>query len=235
MSKRKQFEDIELAGKVIVSDPCYTRETWCAGELNIKPGHYKTFLQYGDEGRVAELVIIHSDVDIVEEESWELTDIHVGVDSGQAGIFCDSIYPHGNTTGDWGTKGSFYHEACEATLGEGYENIQSWARLKDSFDMALSKDKIALEFHMKVLEDMSENFESCKKELDLLKKGVFDLEMPEWNQGGTIFGKGFVSGSGYGDGSYSCLVIKEDEVIVAVKILFIGEDEEEEYEEFEEE
>jgi hypothetical protein len=231
--EKKQFGDIELSNKVIVSDPCYTRGTWCAGEMeNIKPGTYKTFLQYSDEDdwgvRVAELIVIHESVESIEKEQWEETDIHVGVDSGQAGVFCDTIYPHGNSTGDWGTEGTFYHEACEATLGEGYNELSNWGRIKAQYDdyqeMSEARKKIQLE----ILEDMAPRFKTSKIVLESIKKGEFTLEKPEWNQGSDILGKGLVSSSGYGDGGYSCHVVKDNDEVVAIKIVYIGEHEDEE-------
>ena len=188
------LKPIKLSDKVVVTDPCYTRDTWCMGFLeNVKPGNFTPTLEYEDqEERVRELMIVHESESYISPARWEKQDFEVGVDSGQAGIFCDSLYPQGET-GDYGDKTTFYGACCNATLGEGYEGIQEWARKGG--------------------------------------KGP----RPEWNQGDTVFGKGVVSCSGYGDGGYECFVARDSNgQIIAIKIEFIPEDVEDDYEEEEE-
>lgn len=177
-----------------ISDPCYEKGTWCAGSLeNVKKGEWNCFLRKSDEGdwgiRNAEIMSVHSDInpDFISYEDeikkvrteklksidgsdgkyifWELTNIHVGVDSGQAGIFDENIYPNTKEEqGEYGDSTSFYGKCCDNTL----------------------------------------NDIGC----------------------GVIEG-GFVSRSGYGDGGYNCFVAKKDDEIVAINIIFIGDDEEE--------
>lgn len=92
-------------------------------------------------------------------------------DSGQAGFFCDSIYPKGET-GEFGDKETFYGVACDATL---------------------------------------------------------ETE----HSAGIIFNKGFLSSSGFGDGGYNLYLHKTNDTgeVIGAKIVFIGdEDEEEDYE-----
>jgi len=178
------------SGTVIVTDPCYNKGIWCSGSLdNVKKGEWNCFLKKSDESgwgiRNAEIKIIHNDIksdnvvdnDIKVERSeklksiegseekyifWELTDIDVGVDSGQAGIFDNSIYPNSkDERGKYGDTTKFYGKCCQKTGGGN----------------------------------------SC---------GIID--------------GGFVSSSGYGDGSYTCYVAKKDDEIVAIKIEFIGEE-----------
>lgn len=49
------------------------------------------------------------------------------------------------------------------------------------------------------------------------------------NKSGIIWGSGVNSSSGFGDGSYECFVIKDDRgEVIAAKIVFITEDEDEE-------
>ena len=190
-----EFKPITLSSKVVVSDPCYSRDTWCMGFLeNVKPGNFTPILEYEDrEERVRELTVVHESKSYIPPSSWEKQDFEVGVDSGQAGIFCDTIYPVGKETGEYGDKSTFYGTCCEATLGEGYRAIEKWGR--DG------------------------------------QKGP----RPEWNQGDTVFGKGLVSSSGYGDGGYDCFVARNAEgQIIAIKIEFIPEDVEDDYEEEEE-
>lgn len=199
----KQFEDIELSGRVVVSDPCYTRDVWCRGEIDVTPGVYETFLYYGDEGRVAKLQIVRKGAgEIIDIQD---SGIDVGVDSGQAGIFCDTIYPHGNCTGEYREKGTFYGDICELTLGPGYRDNQrryNWReQLKEvrSTLRELPTESSALRAALKV------QVQCLKERLDNLGP-----ELPDYH-GGTYQGKGLVSSSGYGDGSYQCTVGKDKE------------------------
>jgi hypothetical protein len=77
--------------EVMVSDPCYTIDSWCQGI--IKPmvkGNYRAFVDISDEGdwgeRVARLKIVHEEHS-PKTECQERTNIDVGVDSGQAGFW----------------------------------------------------------------------------------------------------------------------------------------------------
>jgi hypothetical protein len=137
---------------------------------NVKPGKYNCELRISDEGswgdRVASLSIQH-----VEERSIgyaEDSGIDVGVDSGQAGIFDDSLYPKNvESNGEYGELDTFYGKACALTYDENDREVK----------------------------------------------------------GGILDGKGVVSSSGYGDGSYTCLIAKNKKgQIVAIEIVFIGDE-----------
>lgn len=189
----QELKPIRLSRRVVVSDPCYTRDTWCMGFLeNVKPGKYKPILTYTDETggwgeRVAEVAVFHESAGYISDSRWEKADFEVGVDSGQAGIFSDYIYPTGKDTGEYDDKTSFYGACCEATLGEGYKKFSEWAEKG--------------------------------------QKGT----CPEWLRGGTILNEGVVSSSGYGDGEYECYFAQNTNgEIVAIKIVFIQEEEVEE-------
>jgi hypothetical protein len=85
---------IKLSNNVRVSDPCYDNDVWCKTKLtDVLPGNYNVFVERGDEHgwgmRVKSLRVIHedfSDTNMWEEHS------EIGVDSGQAGIFCETSY-----------------------------------------------------------------------------------------------------------------------------------------------
>ena len=85
---------IKLTNNVRVSDPCYDNDVWCKTKLtDVLPGNYNVFVEKGDElgwgMRVKSVRVIHenfSDTDMWEEHS------EIGVDSGQAGIFCETSY-----------------------------------------------------------------------------------------------------------------------------------------------
>jgi hypothetical protein len=111
------------SSKLVVSDPCYDRNVWCRGELTgVQNGQWDAFAIISDEDdwgmRVAELFIRHeSRPDLEDIDADRCVEFTVGVDSGQAGFFCDSLYPQGDT-GDYDEPASFYGKACNATLGD---------------------------------------------------------------------------------------------------------------------
>ena len=86
---------IQLGSEVRVSDPCYDNDVWCKTNLsNVLPGRYKVDVEQSNEGswgvRNSILQVIHEDYvgkNLIWEEHSE-----IGVDSGQAGIFCESSY-----------------------------------------------------------------------------------------------------------------------------------------------
>lgn len=125
---------ITFTDKVVVTDPCYIRGTWCgAYEVEVKPGEYKTSIETSDEGdwgiRVAELKVKMVGETVVREDA---ADFMVGVDSGQAGIFCDTLYPEGEV-GEFDGDGSFYDQCCNITLSdEQYGEIQGKGFLSSS-------------------------------------------------------------------------------------------------------
>jgi hypothetical protein len=108
------------SGKLVVSDPCYERGTWCHGILEgVKNGKWVAGVSHSDERgwgiRNAELLVQHEEVKRLIDLRWREATFEVGVDSGQAGIFCDSVYPQ-SKCGEYGDDSSFYGQCCNATL-----------------------------------------------------------------------------------------------------------------------
>lgn len=250
--KPKTLNPITLQSKVIISDPCYVRGTWCMGSLdNLLTGEYIPKLKYSKDGRVRELSIMHSSIGPKSKLKWIKTDIHVGVDSGQAGIFCDTIYPQVNpdvpnydNNGGSRDLNSFYGQCCNATMGDDYNNLERWYRKEQSvkdFDQSLKKyqDSISegkiierktffpsMFFQLgffQLLDKLITQQEFDKSNSDHRETLIQELgDKPEWYQGGTVYGKGVVSQSGWGDGSYSCYVAKNTEQqIIGIKIKFL--------------
>ena len=123
--KKIRLGSIELSDRVVVSDPCYNRDTWCMDDnVPIKPGNYDVFLTLSDEKewgtRVASLLVANSDFIGVERKrfpKWEVYSSSIGVDSGQCGIFDNSVYPQKNLTDEEiDSEDSFYSECCDITL-----------------------------------------------------------------------------------------------------------------------
>ena len=119
MKTTKDLGNIELSNTVIVSDPSYDRGTWCmTTDLAIRPGTYKAWIVQSDEGefgtRVASLFLVHEDFAAATLSDWESVNEEIGVDSGQCGIFDDTIYPQKD---DKVFEERFYNECCSITLG----------------------------------------------------------------------------------------------------------------------
>ncbi|MGO8714965.1 MAG: hypothetical protein ACLQSX_03705 [Smithella sp.] len=92
MEQKRELGLFEVAsGMVIVSDPCYERGTWCAGQLAVKKGAWKAVVIFR-ANRVGELRAYHNSINPNSVKVWEKQPFEVGVDSGQAGIFDDIVY-----------------------------------------------------------------------------------------------------------------------------------------------
>lgn len=181
------------SSKLMVTDPCYERGTWCAGMLeNVKNGVWTGFVvRVEDElttydGRVhkgitvAELVAFHSSVD--SNVRWIKSKIDVGVDSGQAGIFDEAKYPHGKNEPE---------------------------RMKE-----YNSGKFNAEFE--------KFYEECGlKTLGVECSESYYANDPNFKRAGVVFDMGIVSGTAYGDGSYTCYTATREGEIVAVKIVYM--------------
>jgi len=124
--------DIELSDQVVVSDPCYCRDLWCAiKNITVKPGKYATYIvnKKDDEGGgwATSLMVVHTDFVTSLKTTWEpYSSIVVGVDSGSCGIFDNAAYPaDGESVGEFDDEHSFYGECCTLTQGKGNGGILS--------------------------------------------------------------------------------------------------------------
>jgi hypothetical protein len=130
------MNQITLSENVMVSDPCYSLDTWCQTKLNgVLPGLYNVEVEKSDQGdwgtRVSGITILHESItdDGVSLE-WE-DHSECGVDSGQCGVFCmtsyrndemsesitspesDFVLPYNDTEGD-----KWYEKMCMFTLSK---------------------------------------------------------------------------------------------------------------------
>ena len=96
------------SGKMVVSDPCYKRGTWCAGILDhVKNGVWNAVVSYTYEGDVRSLRVQHKNVHKIRGLRKHHVPFDVGVDSGQAGFFDDShFFPESS---EW------YDKTCHLT------------------------------------------------------------------------------------------------------------------------
>lgn len=142
--KYKRIGSFEMTGTVMrVSDPCYDKMTWCSGTLpDCLPGQWDAAVAYSDEGdmgiRVSILVAKHHNTvrsfalcnRVWADEKytyyaggWKISDIEVGVDSGQAGLFDEAHYQdEGVFAGQPKPSPSYgdiwYSHCCKQTLGK---------------------------------------------------------------------------------------------------------------------
>ena len=124
---------IKLSNNVRVSDPCYTDDVWCKTRLtDVYPGEYNVDTETSDEGRISRLTVIHKGyiMECEDESNW-VEHSEIGVDSGQAGIFCESSYRNDEmvpsiTTPEYdfvlpyndGPGDIWYEKICKFTLTE---------------------------------------------------------------------------------------------------------------------
>jgi len=119
--------DMTLGEHIHVSDPCYDRSIWCRAEIkDILPGLYRAYTIHNDkEHRVHQVLILHTE----KHKPWQFIfkwafGNEVGVDSGQCGIFDDTIYPLSEKTGgEMEDHDSFYGKCCKATLSKEQEGF----------------------------------------------------------------------------------------------------------------
>jgi hypothetical protein len=127
-------KQIILSKNVRVSDPCYTDDVWCKTQLtNVLPGAYNWSVSFNDTSgwghRVSGITLIHESFDDDDSIEWQYHS-EIGVDSGQAGIFCETSYRNdevasGITTPDvdfgmpdGGEGEKWYTKMCKFTLSE---------------------------------------------------------------------------------------------------------------------
>ena len=188
------MNQITLSENVMVSDPCYTPDTWCQTKLtNVLPGKYNVDVQKSDEGswgtRVSSITVIHEDYD--DTDDWEQHS-ECGVDSGQCGVFCMTSYRNdelseGITTpesdfslgqyrkDDGGEK--WYEKMCRFTLSENQWGLYDTGVVTSSgigdglypMDVMMDGDKIVgirLEYLGNSDEDLLDEDEDEEEEFD---------------------------------------------------------------------
>jgi len=130
-----QFECI--SGRFAISDPCYTTDVWCRGELeNVKKGMWNAEVWKCDAGRCGKRVALLTATHAAFRENakgdiMETANFEVGVDSGQAGIFDAAHYRDDSVLGDY-TKPHYdfeesgdkwYEFCCDKTLAKAQAGV----------------------------------------------------------------------------------------------------------------
>lgn len=225
------------SGKMIVTDPCYDKQTWCQAKLdNVRNGTWYATAEYSDEGnwgeRVAGLWVWHSDLKIENPSRDfpvcpEFIPADIGVDSGQAGFFDLDKYPDDPHKDD-----EFYNNVCDITLSGVPFSVLEEAGVYPLADLdAMDAGTKALRESPKY--DERSDYRHIRFADNSPKRDSSKLaDAIEAHGSLGLFGVvpfGAVSSSGFGDGGYDLYVLRENGEIVAGRIAFIVEEDKENY------
>lgn len=237
-AKPQSFEI--TSGKMIVTDPCYDKETWCQAKLdNVKIGKWHSTVEYSDEGdwgdRVAQIWVWHDSLGIDKPglnfpPCTEYISVDIGVDSGQAGFFDLEKYPS-----DPNMDKAFYDAVCNLTLsGVPYSVLEDVGYIVKKKDKPLNEEQKALRESSDYTDRQCYWIGQFGGDVEDLKPGVDKTKLADaleaWGSLGSfgVVPFGAVSSSGYGDGGYDLYVERDSNgKIVAGRIEFIVEDDSE--------
>lgn len=110
MDYKNSFEI--TSGAARITDPCYSKDTWCSGVItNVQTGTWLCEVLMQDD-RVSRLFASVKDDN--SSVVYKTAEFEVGVDSGQAGIFDESLFP--DKAEDDEAHDAFYDKVCAITL-----------------------------------------------------------------------------------------------------------------------
>jgi hypothetical protein len=219
------------SGQMIVTDPCYNKETWCQAKLdNVKIGPWKATVEYSNEGdwgdRVAQIWAWHDSLGIDNPgrdmpPCSEYIPADIGVDSGQAGFFDLQKYPDDPHQDD-----AFYQAVCKLTLsGVPYSALEE-AGVYPMADVANMDDGLKAKRTSSDYDDRNEYYGNKLHDRKADQSKLADAIEIYGSLGSFgVLDFGAVSSSGFGDGGYD-LYVERDSAgeIVAARIEFIVED-----------
>ena len=236
----KNGNDIILGQEVMITDPCYDEDTWCNGKLtNVRPGIWHTKANYcniefwGD--RCTSVVAWHQSVD--EPTEWEITDIDVGVDSGQAGII-DLAHFHDIKESDhedkWYDSIQTYQYGRQPITPENQFLFEKLQKLNQEIENNYFNYNIKIDDKEKAQAFLK--YLERRRELDnLMRFTTLDEQSFRDHTQQTCTEKiwtdthSVITSSGFGDGSYNCLIAKDKETdqIIGIKIDYVYDSDEE--------
>jgi hypothetical protein len=236
-AKPQSFEI--TSGKMIVTDPCYDKETWCQAKLdNVRIGKWLATVEYSDEGdwgdRVAQIWVWHDSLEITEPGTFfppcsEYIPADIVVDSGQAGFFDIDKYPDDPHKDD-----AFYDAVCKLTLAGIPFSVLEEVGVYPMADLDKLSDeqkanRASSDYDDRNLYYMSQRLNKAKRGSSKLADALA-LHGSLGSFGVLPFGA--VSSSGFGDGGYNLYVERDASgEVVAARIEFIVEDPEDDDEE----
>ena len=187
----------------MVSDPCYSLDTWCQTKLsNVLPGKYNVEVDKSDEGgwgvRVSSITVIHEDYE--DTDDWEQHS-ECGVDSGQCGVFCMTSY----------RNDTIFKKIKVKVLHIKKFNLKKRKKIR-------SKENYKFKTYRKF------KFRKIKKgDVWYEKMCHFTLGKESWG----LYDTGVVSSSGLGDGQYPMDVMMDGDKVVGIRIEYLGNSDEE--------
>ena len=194
-TKRYKLGEIELKDSVYVSDPCYDTETWCQAFVeNLKPGKYIGYMKKADFGPGGFGGMRVTDIWITHINYPHLYPVKI----------LDETINIGVDSGQAGIYDKEYYEKRHIPrLNENWYDKQ--------FDLIYEYDI-----------DGNKYIEPYPK----INRKTFEIEWissgQERRDGIVMDGKGVVSFSGFGDGSYDLYARKNKEgQIIGLRINFI--------------
>lgn len=226
----KKGNDIVLGQEVMITDPCYDEDTWCNGKLtNVRPGTWHTKANYcniefwGD--RCANIIAWHETVD--EPTNWELTDIDVGVDSGQAGIIDLAHFRHMKATQEekWYDSIQTYQYGRKPITPENQFLFEKLQKLNQEIENNYFNynikidDKEKAQAFLKYLERRRE-LDNLMQFTTLDEQSFRDHTQQTCTEEIWTDDHSVITSSGFGDGSYNCLIAKDKKTdqIIGIKI-----------------
>lgn len=222
-------QDIELGDKVVISDPCYDRDTRCNGVLeNVKPGIWHTKAEnvninnWGE--RCSALIAWHEDVEEPDEDDYEETSIDVGVDSGQAGIY---DYDHFAYIKDDKEREEQWYDSIR-TFGSERKPMTVLRKYLAKQLQPLYEKRVALEKELGWGNTNPEYLEAYRSEKNMeMKTGYYGVDEQSLRDGLANYHVNYiwtdkhsvVTSSGLGDGGYDCYVARNEAgQIIGIKI-----------------
>ena len=123
-----RVETFKMGDLALVTDPGFPRGAWCSGQVRTRPGTWNgtVFRQEGTD-LITALMVHHASLGPLPKEDprWRHLGFEVGVDSGKAGIFCDSSFPRG-MSGPGSAQEAFSRRTSDLVHG-----AEQWGVLPD--------------------------------------------------------------------------------------------------------
>ena len=189
---------ISKSGTLRISDPCYDKDTWCAGVVsNCVKGEWEAFIEKreisGWGTRVLKLIVKAKGH---EADERDLLPIDVGVDSGQAGVFDEGLFKSNMKKAHKLTGNKEYSARSYILEIEQVRELIKETGASETLQKQLDKKIARLEaFDSEELKFSKEFYEvCCDKTLGDMSAGTVEY--------------GAVSSSGLGDGSYAAFAGK---------------------------
>lgn len=118
---------ITLGNSVSVTDPCCTDDVMFRGKLKILGGEYKVKVSLDQDKTVKSLTATLKSYK--GKKSWKYFE-EIGVDSGQAGIFCDTSYRNDEVANGY-VGGEFFKDYLAENSSEKEDGERFYAMMSD--------------------------------------------------------------------------------------------------------